>query len=163
MESYLTNRYQYTKIGNSKSRKQLIDCGVHQGSSLGPLLYLLYVNDLPQMSQLSTTLFVDDTLLSLSDANLSRLENRVNTQLQYIAQWLNPNKLKLNYLKTTYLLFSKQPHGRISLKFLLHINQKEISKSKSVKYLGVWFDDKLNWSAHNQKLSLQLTRCCNML
>ena len=98
MESYLTNRYQYTKIGDSKSRKQLIDCGVPQGSSLGPLLFLLYVNDLPQMSQLSTTLFADDTLLLLSDANLSRLENcislsgysqyaiaMINTQLQYIA------------------------------------------------------------------------------
>ena len=84
-ESYLTNRHQYTKIGDSKSRKHLIDCGVPQGSSLGPHLFLLYVNDLPQMSQLSTTLFSDDALLSLPDANLSRLENRVNTQLQYIA------------------------------------------------------------------------------
>ena len=163
MESYLTNRYQYTKIGDSKSRKQLIDCSVPQGSSLGPLLFLLYVNDLPQMSQLSTTLFVDDTLLSLPDANLSRLENRVNTQLQNIAQWLNQNKLTLNYLKTTHFLFNKQPHGRISLKFSLHINPKEISRSESVKYLGVWFDDKLNWSAHIQKLSLQLARCCNTL
>ena len=75
MESYLTNRCQYTKIGDSQSRKQLIDCGVPQGLSLGPVLVLLYVNDLPQMSQLSTTLFADYTLLSLSDANLSRLEN----------------------------------------------------------------------------------------
>ena len=115
------------------------------------------------MSQLSTTLFADDTLLSLSDANLSRLENRVNTQLHYIAQWFNQNKLTLNYSKTTYLLFNKRPHGPISSKFLLHINQKEISRSKSVKYLRVWFDDKLNWSAHIQKLSLQLARCCNML
>ena len=79
MESYLTNCYEYAKIVDSKSRKQLIDFGVPQWSSLGPLLFLLYVNDLPQMSQLSTTLFADDTLLSLSDANLSRLENRVNT------------------------------------------------------------------------------------
>ena len=163
MESYLTNRLQYTKIGDSKSRKQLIGCGVPQGSSLGPLLFLLYANDFPQMSQLSTTLFADDSLLSLSDANLTRLENRVNTQLQYIVQWLNQNKLTLNYFKTTYLLFNKQLHGLISLKFLLKINQKEISRSESVKYLGVWFDDKLNWSAHIQKLSLQLSRCCNML
>ena len=101
---------------DSKSRKQLIDCSVAQGSSLDPLLFLLYVNDIPQMSQLLTTLFADDILLSLSDANLSRLENRVNMQLQYIAQWLNQNKLTLNSLKTTYLLFKKQPHGRISLK-----------------------------------------------
>ena len=61
MESYLSNRLQYTKIGDSKSRKQLIDCGVSQGSSLGLLLFLLHVNDLPQMSELWTTLFADDT------------------------------------------------------------------------------------------------------
>ena len=114
---YLTNRYQYTKIGDSKSRKQIIDCGVSQGSSIGPLLFLLYVNDLPQITQLSTTLFANDTLLSLSDANLSRLENRVNTQLHCIAQWLNQNKLALNYFKTTNLLFNKRPHGPISSKF----------------------------------------------
>ena len=63
MESYPTNHIQYTKIGDSKSRKQLIDCDVPQGSSLGPLLFLLYVNDLPEKSQLSATLFVDDMLL----------------------------------------------------------------------------------------------------
>ena len=82
MESYLTNCYQYTKIGDSKSRKELIDCGVPQESSLGPLLFLLYVDDLPQISQLWTAVFADDTLLSLSDANLSRSENKVSSQLQ---------------------------------------------------------------------------------
>ena len=76
---------------------------------------------------------------------------------------MGQSKLTLKYFKTTYLLFNKQPHGRMSLKFSLHINQNEISSSESMKYLGVWFDDKLNWSAHIQILSLQLARCCHML
>ena len=78
MESYLTHCYQCTKIGDSKSRQRQINCGIPQGLSLGPLLLLLYVNDLLLVSQFSTALFADDLLLVLSDANLSRLENRVN-------------------------------------------------------------------------------------
>ena len=163
MESYLTNRYQYTKIGDSKSSQQQINCSIAQGSSLGPFSFLLYVNDLPLVSQFSTTLFADDTLLALSDANLSRLENGVNTQLRHIDHWLIHNKLSLNYSKTMYLLFNKQPNVPISSKFSLFISRKEIFKSDSVKYLGVWFDDKLNWFTHTQKLSLQLARCSNML
>ena len=118
---------------------------------------------MPLVSPFSTTLLADDTLLALSDANLSSLENRVNTQLRYIDHWLIQNKLSLNYSKTTYLLFNKQSNVPISLKFSLFIYQKEISKSDSVKYLGEWFDDKLNWSAHTPKLSLQWARCSNML
>ena len=80
MEGYLTNRYQCTKIGDSKLRQQQINCGVPQESSLiSSLLFLLRVNNLPLVSQFSTTLFAVDALLALSDANLSRLENRVNT------------------------------------------------------------------------------------
>ena len=80
---------------------------------------------------------MDNTLLSRSDANLSTLKNKVNTQLQYIKQCLNQNKLTLNYFKTIYSLFNK--------------------------YLGIWFDNKLKWSAHIQKLSLILARSCSML
>ena len=116
----------------------------------------------PEVSFL-TTFFADESLLLLSDANSLRLENINNMQLQYIEQWLHQNKPTLNYFKTTYLLFNKQLHGPRSSKFLLHINQKEIFRSKSVKYLDVWFDDKLNWSAHVQKLSLQSARSDNML
>ena len=75
IKSLLTNRYQYTKTGDSKSRKQLIHCGVGYGSSLDLLLLLLHLNGLPQKSQLSTNLFVDDMLLSQSNANLPRLKN----------------------------------------------------------------------------------------
>ena len=110
MKSYLTNRVPYTKIGNSKSKQQKIDYGVPQGSSLGPLLFMLYVNDLPQVSEFSTTLFVDDTYLALSDKSSASLETKVNTQLQNIDIWLRRNKLSLNYSKTTNLLCNKHPY-----------------------------------------------------
>ena len=88
MKSYLTNRQQYTKIGNKHSTKQNINCGVPQGSSLGPLLFILYVNDLPSASLFFSTLFADDTLLSMADENLNTLEKRVNSKLKLIDDWL---------------------------------------------------------------------------
>ena len=108
----------------------------------------MYVNDLPSASEFSTTLFADDTYLVRADNNLLRLEHKVNFQLQLVDKWLRKNKLTLNLSKTTYLLFNKQPLVPISSKFNLFITQKN-----SVKYLGVWIDDKLNWSAHIHALS----------
>ena len=162
LKSYLFNRYQFTKIRNIKSTKRKISCGVPQGSTLGPLLFILYLNDLPLASQFSTTLFADETYLSLSDINLSNLEQKVNYQLQLIHQWLKRNKLTLNYSKTTYLLFNKQPHVQVCSKFRLHINKSLLERENAVKYLGVWIDDKLNWSAHIENLSLQLAKSCIM-
>ena len=79
LKSYLANRYQYTKVGNAKSPNQKINCGFHQGSTPGPLLFILYVNDLPSVYEFSSTLFVDDTYLVLADDNLLRLEHKVNS------------------------------------------------------------------------------------
>ena len=115
MRSYLSNRRQYTKMKMCKSELLNIEYGVPQGSSLGPLLFLLYINDfdnlpldLPLASQLDTLLSADDTFLAMSDHNLSKLQDRVNTELSKIDLWMKNNKLQLNYSKTHYLLFDKQ-------------------------------------------------------
>ena len=84
LKSYLTDRCQYARVGNAKSLNQKINCGVLQGSTLGPLLFIMYVNDLPSASEFSTTLFADDTYLVLADNNLLRLEHKVNFQLQLV-------------------------------------------------------------------------------
>ena len=107
MKSYFNNRYQYTKISKSKSTLRKIKCGVPQGSSLGPLIFILYINDLPLESAFSTTLFSDDTYLTLSHNNLFKLEKKVNIQMHHVDNWMFQNKLSLNYSKTTYLLFNK--------------------------------------------------------
>jgi len=158
---YLIDRRQYTKIGKFKYSQQTFDCGVLQGSSLGPLLFILYVNDLPKTSQFPSTLFADDTYLSLADKNSSDLEHKTNSQLQLIDTWLKNNKLSLYCTKTTYLLFNKHPHLPVNSKFTLSINNIEITKSDSVKYIGLLIHDKLNWSAHAQELFLQLAGVVN--
>ena len=163
MKNYLANRQQYTKIGNKHSTKQNINCGVPQDSLLGPLLFILYISDLPSASLFSSTLFEDETLLSMVDKNLDTVEKRVNSELKLIDDWLQNNKLSLNNFKTCYLLFSKHPHISVNSKFSVHMNHSKIEKSNSVKHLGLLIDDKLNWSAHAQYLSLQLAKCCSML
>ena len=115
---------------------------------------MLYVNDLPQVSEFSTTLFADDTYLALSDKSLVSLETKVNTQLQNIDIWLRRNKLSLNYSKTTYLLCNKHPYQSIKTKFTVVMNEKVLRRSDFVKYLGVYIDEKLTWSVHVDKLSL---------
>ena len=163
MKSYLTNRQQHTKTGNKHSTKQNIDCGVPQGSSQGPLLFILYINNLPSAALFSSTLFADDTFLSMADKNVDTLKKRINSELKLIDDWLQNSKLSLNYSKTCYLLFSKHPHISVNSKFSVRMNRSKIEKSNSVKHLGLLIDDKLNWSGHAQYLSLQLGKCCSML
>ena len=99
LSSFLTNRYQYTNVANTLSSLKRIACGVSQGSCLGSLLFLMYINDIPLASKLDATLFADDTYLTLSDKCLRSLECKVNLELQGIDIWLKKNKLSLNYKK----------------------------------------------------------------
>ena len=98
----------------------------------------------------------------MADKNLNILEKRVNSELKLIDDWLQNSKLSLNYSKTCYLLFSKHPHISFNSKFSVHMNHSKIEKSNSVKYLRLLVDDKLNWSANAQYLSLQLAKYCSM-
>ena len=96
ISSYLANRHQFTCINSTKSDKYLINHGVPQGSVLGPILFLLYINDLPNVSSLKTLLFADDTALFASGNNSSSVEKVVNEELKKIENWLLKNKLTLN-------------------------------------------------------------------
>ena len=86
--SYLSNRRQYTKMKTCKSELLSIEYGVPQGSSFGPLLFLLHINDLPLASHFDTILFADDMFLAMSDHNLTKLQDRVNNELSKIDLWM---------------------------------------------------------------------------
>ena len=85
------------------SSYESISYGIPQGSCLGPLLFLMYINDLPQASKFQTTLFADDTYLCLSDTNINNLQIRVNAELQNTNFWFRKSKLSLNYIKTNFM------------------------------------------------------------
>ena len=103
IQSYLNNRSQFVNINNKFSKKLIIKHGVHQGSNLGPLLFLIYINDLPNALSCHTTLFVDDTCLLTQAKDVSTLQKRCNNELSKVQQWMNCNKLMLNPNKTQAL------------------------------------------------------------
>ena len=158
LSNYLSNRNQYTRVSNYRSSLRTVTCGVPQGSALGPLLFLLYVNDLPSSSNFKATLFADDTLLQLSDCNIKKLEKRVNNELNKINVWLRNNKISLNISKTNYVLIDNCINALTKKHFEIKLQQNVLNRVENVKYLGMLIDDGLNWDPHIKQLSLQLSK-----
>ena len=127
-----------------------IEVGVPQGSCLGPLLFLIYINDLPQAVQDSTiSMYADDTSLCSQSHGLTRLNQAINSDLQKLDTWLQGNKLSLNVVKTHSMLISakqKQNILKCQNKDLdLKIRENEVDVVKKTKYLGVQIDSSLDW------------------
>ena len=143
-ESYLSNRKQYIEIGeNSKTYLKYVTCGVPQGSILGSLLFLVYVNDLPNAFRLLDPItFADDTSLFFNHKDIKHLFTVVNNDLVNIKDWFTANKLSLNVEKTKYSFFHKpsKKNNIPSSPTKLIINNYEIQREESIKFLGVLLD-----------------------
>ena len=151
--NYLNDRKQFTKINNIMSEPQQITCGIPQGSILGPLLFNLYINNLPKISKFSVRLFADDACLTLRDKNVSKLENLTNQELIKINNWRKLSKLSINYSKSNYIIFSKTNDNK---QYNISIEGNILERVKEVRYLGVYIDEKLSWKSHINKLKSKL-------
>ena len=162
--SYLTNRKQFTNLNGVSSSLRDMVCGVPQGSILGPILFLILINDLPHCSKhLFTLLFADDTTLQLSSPDPIRLYNTANKELTNVAEWFKANKLTLNISKTKYILFRK-PNMNIDFDALkLYIDNCSVERigggcaETSFKFVGVKIDEFLQWKNHIQSVKSKLT------
>ena len=160
--SYLNGRKQYIKTTESADTlKKDIKCGVPQRSILGPLLFLLYVNDLPNSSNvLVAIMFADDTNFFFEHSNINTLFKTVNDELIKINEWFSANKLSLNVGKTKFSLFHKsgKKYNIPSHLPTLKINNHDTERVHTMKFLGVLLDDNLSWKEHIKYLENKIAK-----
>jgi retron-type reverse transcriptase len=142
IKSYLSNRLQYVETHGMSSSLLSITCGVPQGSILGPILFLLYINDISACTKLlKLFLFADDTTILYSSKDINELIKTMNKELETISDWFKLNKLSLNTAKTNYMIFKPIKNEIIHPNLLL--NETAVVRVHSTRFLGVEIDEKL--------------------
>ena len=154
--SYLFDRKQFVTYNKCKSSMNSVNCGVPQGSILGPLLFLIYVNDIANVCELSfSLLFADDTNVFNTGDKYKEISDRLNKELKVLAIWLKANKLSLNIKKTQFMLFGNKKNLDPDDVNIV-IDGHTIQRTTKSKFLGVIIDEKLNWKHH-------ITYICNKI
>ena len=167
-KSYLANRKQFSRVNGIDSKVEEINVGVPEGSCLGPLLFLIYINDLPRFVPGSrVSMYTDDTSVCHQSFDIAQMNEAINSDLAQVEKWLKGNKLSLNVMKTHAMLISTKPKHKTlknqgeSLK--LKIQNDELDVVQKTKYLGVQIDNKLDWKEHIKTVSLKVSRAIGFL
>jgi hypothetical protein len=157
--SYLSVRYQKLVLEDISSDWELNKYGVPQGSILGPLLFLLYINDLPNvLPKMATILYADDTSIIINNKNPDDLKTIMNNTYQDLNNWFKQNLLSLKHKKTHFLHFKIKNTNHIDIN-TDHINEP-ISKVQHIRFLGLMLDDTFSWKSHIDHLVCKLSPAC---
>ena len=162
-KNYLTNRKQMVNYKSVNSDTLVVSCGVPQGSVLGPLLFLIYVNGISQTSSLlSFLLFAGDTNLFFSHKDIKMLGKIVNQELCKVANWLACNKFSLNVKKTHFMTF-KAKNKKMNLDLNIKIGNKIIERVHNTNFLGLTIDNDLSWKHHIIKVTSKISKLCGIM
>ena len=151
---YLSDRKQFVLVNGMSSDILDVKCCLPQSSVLGPLLFLIFINDLPSVSKKLNNfyLFADDTNIYFDAENLEKIEKTVNTELKKVNRWLALNKLALNVEKSNFVLFHSTSKT-CSRKLMIKIGNKGLNEENHVKFLGVLVDSTLSWKPNITELT----------
>lgn len=161
-QSYLSQRKQYVVYGNKTSSQRPISCGVPQGSILGPVLFLIYINDITRSSdKLNFLLFADDTTIFIQGQDIFELRDTVNRELLHVSNWLKSNKLTLNISKTHFMVSHTNMMRPPDIE--IKIDNHAINQTNETRFLGIIFDSKLNWHSHLYDLRIKISKISGVL
>ena len=163
VKSYFSNRLQFVDFNGHVSSRFNISCGVPQGSILGPLFFLLYINDIVNASTaLQLILFADDTNVFLSGKDPDYLVNQLNIELNKLSVWFRVNKLSLNLKKTKLIVFNPNQKRR-SYNFQILINKQHIDQVKETVSLGVIIDENVTWKSEISHVANKVSKSIGMI
>ena len=159
LTDYLRGRNQYTVINGIKSKLNYVKYGVPQGSVLGPLLFLIYVNDISSATgQHKLRLFADDSNAFVVSRDPAKLKQIMIQVINNLREWFCANKLTINMDKTAYTIFSKNLKNIPESLRSLQVHGVTITKVANTKYLGLTLDEKICWEPHIEKLTGSLSK-----
>ena len=159
--NFIKNRKYFVHINGKNSETKTVNIGVPQGSTLGPLLFLIYINDMIHISDLFfLTQFADDSTVTYSADTLKQVIETTETDFKRVYEWLAANKLIINLNKTHLMLFTNRDRPET---ISININGQTINEVTETKFLGVILDNKLNWNAHIKYISKKISKSVSIL